>query len=138
MRLLFAVLLIGLLAAPPALFACSCTPPPPPKEALAQSAAVFAGKVTAVEKAGEFEIAVTLEVSQTWKGVKARKVTLYTANNGAICGVGFKEGATYLVYAHQQKRGDVDVLATNLCTRTTSLEAAAADLKDLGDGTPVK
>ena len=40
--------------------ACSCAPPPPPKEAAEKSAAVFAGKVLSVEKAGEFELLITL------------------------------------------------------------------------------
>jgi hypothetical protein len=120
------------------LLACSCAPPPPPKEALAASTAVFTGKVVAVEKAGDFQIAVTIEVSGAYKGVKEKKVTVYTANNGAACGIGFTKGTSYLVYAREQKRGEEKVLGASLCSRTTTLADAKADLAELGEAPAVK
>jgi hypothetical protein len=134
MRFAIALALASLLLTSPAVFACKCRPPAPPKDALAESFAVFTGKVTSVEKAGEFQIAVTLKVRGVWKGVKDKEVTLYTANHSAACGVEFKEGVEYLVYADQQKNGDRVALSTNSCTRTRSLDNAAEDLKELGAG----
>jgi hypothetical protein len=116
------------------LYACSCIAPPPPKEALAAASAVFSGKVTAIEAAGDHEKAVTIEIKSTWKGVEKKKeVVVYTADNGATCGYGFEKGKSYLVYASLMKRGDDKVLGTNICTRTAALDAAAKDIKELGE-----
>lgn len=115
---------------PPAL-ACSCLPPPPPKKALEGSAAVFSGKVTDVTLEKGQKI-VTIEVDRVWKGKVGAKVVVTTASNGAACGYNFttKGDATYLIYAYENK----GVLGTNICTRTTTLAAGAADIKELGDG----
>jgi hypothetical protein len=119
------------------LYACSCIAPPPPKDALKTASAVFSGKVTAIVDAGDHEKAVTIEIKTKWKGVeKAKEVVVYTANNGAACGFGFEKGKSYLVYANMLKRGEDKVLGTNLCTRTAALDAAAKDIKELGE--PVK
>jgi hypothetical protein len=117
--------------------ACSCIPPPPPKKALEQAHAVFSGKVTKIEEAGEGELSVTLELATTWKGAADKELTLFTANQSAACGYGFEKGKTYLVYAHQIKRGEAKVLETNICTRTALLADAKDDLKDLGAGKKV-
>ena len=117
--------------------ACSCIAPPPPKKALEQANSVFSGKVTKIEEAGESELAVTFELATTWKGAAGKEVTLYTANQSAACGYGFEEGKSYLVYAHQIKRGEEKVLETNICTRTALLADAKEDLKDLGAGKKV-
>jgi hypothetical protein len=131
------VAIVALFVAQP-LLACSCAPPPPPKEALTASTAVFTGKVVAVDKAGDFQIAVTIEISGAYKGVKEKKVTVYTADNGASCGVGFTKGTSYLVYAREQMRGEEKVLGTNLCSRTTTLANAKDDLAELGEAPKVK
>lgn len=114
--------------------ACSCAPPPGPKKALEQAAAVFSGKVTKIEEAGDGELAITLQTATTWKAAEAKEVVLYTANNGAACGYGFEKGKSYLVYAHSLKRGEEKVLGTNICTRTALLADAKEDLKELGEG----
>ena len=114
--------------------ACSCIPSPPPKKALEQASAVFAGKVTKIEPAGDAEKAVTIEIVKTWKGDHGKSVTLYTANDGAACGYAFKKGESYLVYAHLVKRGEEKQLETNICTRTARLADAKEDLKELGEG----
>jgi hypothetical protein len=116
-------------------WACSCAPPPPPKLAMEASSAVFSGKVVSIETEGEFEKAVTLEVGDVWKGVEAKKVTIYTAKDGAACGVDFKEGTKYLVYATLLKRGDSKGLSTNLCSRTKPLADAKEDIDALGKPT---
>ena len=114
-------------------FACSCAPPPPPKEALAASSAVFTGKVVAVEDVGDFQRSVTIEVASSWKGVKAKTVTVKTAKDSAACGYGFEKGKSYLVYAREVKEGEAKVLSTNLCSRTRTLAEAKEDLAALGD-----
>lgn len=127
--------------------ACSCLPPPPPKEALAQAAAVFSGKVEKAEvisltetNAGQVftnEIKkVTLRVAESWKGTNARELVVYTPVNSAMCGYNFVQGETYLVYASEV--GTVrktKELHTNLCTRTRVLSRAQEDLRALGHGT---
>jgi len=136
---LFAILAPLVLVA--AAQACKCKPPPPPKEALEGSAAVFSGKVLKIEKGTEeYELAVTLSVDRQWKGIEGKEVVIYTAKDGATCGYGFEKGKAYLVYANKAMR-DKDkatYLSTGLCTRTRSLDLAAEDLKDLGEGKPAK
>ena len=115
--------------------ACSCAPPPLPKKALEGSAAVFSGKVTEV-KIVDQQKQVTIEVDRVWKGKVGAIVVVTTAVHSATCGFNFttKGDATYLIYAYETKAG----LATNICTRTTTLAAGAADIKELGDGEKVK
>jgi hypothetical protein len=129
------VTIIALLPAASAL-ACSCEPPPTAKASLDKSAAVFSGKVLKIEAAGEYERAVTLEVTRAWKGVKAKEVVVYTANNGAACGFEFQKGKSYLIYAKQHQRDEEKekVLATSICTRTALLAEAMGDVMELGEG----
>jgi hypothetical protein len=115
--------------------ACSCAPPPPPKKALEQASAVFAGKVTAVERDGS-ENVVTISVSRTWKGTEGQTVQVRTLASGSLCGYGFQKGKSYLVYCNKapKKNGKSGALTTHLCTRTKLLANANDDLKALGDG----
>jgi hypothetical protein len=116
------------------LYACSCKEPPPPKEALKNSSAVFSGKVTAVAAAGEYEKAVTIEITASWKGVEtAKEVVVYTPNNDGECGYRFEKGKSYLIYATLLRRGEEKALSTHICTRTKALEKAVEDIKELGD-----
>lgn len=114
--------------------ACSCIAPPPPKKALAQSAAVFAGKVKSVKRVGT-KLAVEIEISTTWKGTKGKTVTVETATNSAACGYAFKAGTKYLVYCYAPPKGQkAKGLKTNICTRTKLLSKAKGDLVALGKG----
>jgi hypothetical protein len=126
----FAALLFSL--APDAR-ACTCLAPPPPREALAQAAAVFEGKVTSVSTTpvpGSYPqmLEVELDVTGVWKGDLTSKTVVRTASNSAACGIGFSVGTAYLVYAHE----DQQVLYANLCSRTTQSATAAADRDALG------
>lgn len=112
--------------------ACSCAEPPPPKQALEKASAVFSGKVVEIQQ-GQQQFApkrVTFEVDRSYKGVDAGRVVVTTASDGAMCGFGFQQGKSYLVYGY----GDKEALNTNLCTRTKSIENAGDDLKELGEG----
>jgi hypothetical protein len=70
--------------------------------------------------------AVTFRVRSGWKGVRARNVTVLTGRN--TCGFPFRQGESYLVYAHRAPLGGIRPLFTGLCTRTTTERDAAADI----------
>lgn len=112
-------------------WACKCKQPPDTKTALAGSPAVFVGKVTRVDEAGEHEYAVTFEVDQSWKGVTAKEVVVRTAKQSATCGYNFEMGKSYLVYCTASTEKE---LRTGICTRTRNLIEAKEDLADLGPG----
>ena len=115
--------------------ACSCAPPPPPKTALAQSHAVFVGKVTKIDGGEGRSVSVTLEATTTWKGVAEKNVVVQTASDSAACGFTFEVGKSYLVYAYLTgEEGAKDrALATNICTRTHLVDdRAKEDIAELG------
>jgi hypothetical protein len=117
--------------------ACTCVRPPPPREALAEAAAVFEGKVTSISTTpvpGSYPqlLEVEFEVTQVWKGQISRKAILRTATNDAACGIPFTVGTLYLVYAHDQQQ----TLLASLCSRTAASAAATEDLAALGPSHP--
>ncbi len=111
-------------------FACFCDFPSL-KGAFSSSDAVFVGKVIKIEtvkytsvsllmkESGTLELlktprweksveklrSVTLEVSEPFKGVTEKTFTLVTAvyNGGGSCGVPFKKGESYLVFAYKTR-----------------------------------
>jgi hypothetical protein len=155
--------LAGLLwiGAPPAAIACSCVAPPPPLEAMAESRAVFGGKVIRVDDhftlskkiwvgiryavSDLFDTAepdfsprwygkaVTLEADRVWKGLIGRSIVIMTAQGGGDCGVEFRVGESYLVYLRPYRKDWAD---TDLCSRTRRIGNAAGDLAALGVGAP--
>jgi len=113
-----------------------------PPTALAQSSAVFAG--TAVERLrpndcpayvdwvnqlqnvhlrGYAVWRTSFAVSESWKGVETKMVTVRT-RPGVDCGYKFIVGSQYLVYAYPGPDG----WETNVCTRTRELADAGDDL----------
>lgn len=135
MRILSAAAFLATLVVATSAWSCSCIAPPPPKKALEKSAAVFAGKVTAVKRQGRL-LRVTFAISKTWKGTKGKTVDVTTATNSAACGYGFKKGTSYLVYCYAPGKNAKQPapLATNICTRTKTLASAKGDLKEIGPG----
>ena len=137
-RMAVAVVVVALVIAmqPTCVFACSCLPPGPPEDALADAAAVFSGRVTAVsapaDAGGSMPVQVTFAVARSWKGVDRPAIVVNTPASSASCGVNFEKGQEYLVYALRSEGR----LETNLCSRTTQLGAAGADLAVLGAGSP--
>ena len=135
-KLAVTVALVAFVAAvqPTCVFACSCRPRGPPEDALANSTAVFSGRVTAlsapVDAGGADPVRVTFAVARSWKGVARSTIVLTTPASSASCGVGFVQGQEYLVYALKSEGR----LETNLCSRTTQLGSAGADLAVLGAG----
>jgi len=107
-----AALLIWVLQANNPALACSCVGPTG-LDILSSNAAVFAGKVTAIEyleadtESSEPPILVTFEVNEVWKGPIRKTVTLRTIYNKYSCnGYFFKEGQLYLVAATAVTRDD--------------------------------
>ena len=126
----FKLALAGALCAFPTLAAaCSCAPPPAPEIALQESAAVFVGRVTSVEKS-DFSNKYQFSVSKQWKGIEGKTASIVTATDSAACGIGFDENRDYLIYAFKTE-GD-NQLRTNLCSRTKRAADATADLAALG------
>jgi hypothetical protein len=131
------VFMIGLMvASPQKAYACSCIPPRPPLESMANSAAVFSGKVVRIEAedtpliSSADPVKVVFEVSMVWKGAEDGAIALSTARDSASCGYDFIVGEEYLVYADNGENG----LITGLCSRTMPLSAAGEDLAALGEG----
>jgi len=116
--------------------ACTCAPPQNATQELKLATAVFSGKVLEVKRHKQSadlfaNVEVVFEVEKVWKGVDEKTVTIFTSSQSSACGYRFKEGRTYLVYAHGIAEGR---LATSICSRTTSLKDAREDLKELGTG----
>jgi MYXO-CTERM domain-containing protein len=115
--------------------ACSCDVRAQP-EAFERAAAVFEGRVAAIEpvKRGE-DVApqfheVRIEVTRAWKGVEDEIVLVRTRADEAACGFNFQKGESYLVYASATDRG----LDVSLCSRTVPMDRAGEDLNRLGVG----
>lgn len=113
------------------------------KWALARSAAVFTGTVTAMEFvpandkfAGKGErLVVRIAPDVWWKGEASREVTLNTSQFRTPEGrtsfeahdYRFEPGRKYLVYAN----GSGEAMATSICARTKPIDAAATDIDKL-------
>jgi len=120
--------------------ACSCIQPPAPREALANSDAVFVGRVVSIfdPNPGPFvssadPLRATFQVTTVWKGAAVATLNVVSARNGASCGFHFEQGREYLIYAHLL-HGELE---TNICTRSAELVHAQADLVALGAGQAV-
>jgi len=109
------------------------------KRAVANSAAVFVGHVTAIEyvpartEFGDGEmLVIRMTVRNWWKGVEGQDVWLNTANYRYSDGTMSSEahdypyqlGKTYLVYANATRDG----LHASVCTRTKPVELATEDV----------
>ncbi len=116
--------------------ACSCIQPSPPQESLEQATAVFAGRVTNIEKpfistSSLDPITATFDVSQVWKGDITQTVAIRTAQDSASCGYPFELGQEYIVYAWADPDHPGE-LNTGLCSRTNLLFQAQEDVQALG------
>lgn len=117
--------------------ACSCATPPPPAQALAAAGMVFDGTVTRIAERDPgqpfSDLDVSFVVHTQWKGVDSGRLTLTTADNSAMCGVGFVLGWRYIVYAQAPAPGGGQG-SVSLCSRTRGYDAAEAAA--LGPATP--
>jgi hypothetical protein len=136
------LLVLGLVALlPDCASACSCVPPLPgqseqerAERELTQSSTVFAGEVVSITKGepgGRWRpatLAVSLRVSEVWKGPERETLEVNTPSFGPACGYRFSEGEEYLVYAMGKK------MKVDSCGETTLLSNASAHLAALGNG----
>jgi hypothetical protein len=130
-------LLATLALAPGRALACSCAPPANAAAALAQVEVVFSGRLVAMPPTmGEVrQEQIAFQAQRFWKGQPRGQVVLKTVRNGMSCeGYFWELGQEYLVYAHRQQDG---TLGVHLCSRTSELARAGADLADLGPGVAV-
>ena len=132
--LIISLIAVWFLVQPERSYACYCIWPDSPSEELANSAAVFMGRVVSVR---EFErgdntnssldpTTVEFDVQTVWKGSNYGTMFLTTNRDDSSCGFRFREGETYVVYSH-------DGSTVNICSRTRRLSDAALDLAELGE-----
>ena len=134
LALIISLLAVWLLLQPERSYACSCIWPDSPSEELANSAAVFMGRVVSVREferrdntANSLDPTTTeFNVQTVWKGSNYGTMFLTTKRDGSSCGFRFREGETYVVYSH-------DGSTVNICSRTRRLSDAALDLAELGE-----
>jgi hypothetical protein len=117
-----------LLTVPSWLSACVCAETGSLAEELQASAAVFVGRVLAltidtvtVEGMAIERTRATLKVEQHWKGAQRPTVDVWTCGDQVVactCGVDFRLGARYLVFASGKPLG------TGSCSRTREADAA--------------
>lgn len=120
--------------------ACSCAEVQNVEEELERSEAVFSGKVLDIREktnpSGYNYKSVLFQVAYTWKGVKESQIIITTGLGGGDCGIDFKEGQEYLVYANESDADmyEANTLSTVICDRTNMIHASHEDLEILGDG----
>ena len=142
---LLALALLALL--PDCASACQCAMPPASqsqqeiaKQALSDSAAVFAGEVVEIDrpsrplKSSIDPVTVTFRVSESWKGPVRGMLKVRTPVSGVSCGYSFRSGESYLVYASEASIVEGEGLEVLLCSETKPLSEASADLEALGNG----
>ena len=119
-------------------YACSCVEPISVQEEFSRSETVFSGRVIEVkeERTNRYlSNAVLFEISEIWKGGSESQIIIRTGSGGGDCGIQFKEGEDYLVYAKSSSMyGDREELVTIICDRTSVLAQAEEDLTILGEG----
>jgi hypothetical protein len=132
----FPIAFVFILVGAKSSFACTCVPPQSASQELKRATAVFSGKVVEIKRHKQPSnlfgtVEVIFEVKKVWKGVDETRVSVFTSSQSSACGYGFKEGRTYLVYAHGSAE---ERLATSICSRTRRLKDAREDLEELGAG----
>ncbi|MCA1594745.1 MAG: hypothetical protein LC754_19380 [Acidobacteria bacterium] len=111
---------------------------------LQASDVVFTGQVVDVreiqipfDNAGRYtiELEVKFRVKKNLKGIEGKEVVLRSNPGfGGDCGIRFKKGEKYLVYANQFNGR----LQTSGCTRTKLMKHAAPDFKEIEEGVELK
>ena len=126
------LLVLGLLIAPSLValgatsaLACSCIPHKPDHKAVEDAAAVFTGKLASadVERVGYSAATWTFAVDTVYKGDVRATQEVSSETQGPACGIVFKEGKRYAVFAY----ADNGEFQTNSCSNTRAI----ADEKEL-------
>ena len=104
------------------------------------SGAVFTGQVVNIKKV-KFKLStgdiwhnyqVTFKVDRYWKDIDSSDVIVYTGVGGGDCGIRFRKGESYIVFAEMIEGR----LQTGICTLTSQYRYAANIIRglDLGAG----
>ncbi|NEU31742.1 hypothetical protein GN156_13305 [bacterium LRH843] len=118
--------------------ACSCVESSV-EEQFDRSTAVFSGKVIDIREKkskGRASKSVLFEVIETWKGVQQSQIIITTGLGGGDCGIDFKEGEEYLVFASESTMYGTISLVSIICDGTDNLSSSYDDLAILGEGQP--
>jgi hypothetical protein len=126
-------------------FACSCASGGTVCDAYQKSAAIFVGtvlsdttvtvqmEVTTLGKGKQIETysekLYVFAVEQSFKGVEGTVLEVQTGIDDGDCGIEFRKGERYLVYAYLNTK--TKKLHTGICTRTNSVSNASEDLNFL-------
>jgi carboxypeptidase family protein len=117
-------------------YACTCGVFRPPCEEYGSASAVFIGVViddsSIDSQDGEYQLqkrSVSFAVEETFHGLQGTSAEVITGMGGSDCGVGFKRGERYLVYAYTNPQDNK--LYTGICMRTRALSQAGEDLQYL-------
>jgi hypothetical protein len=120
--------------------ACSCNFLPD-AEVINWSKEVFRGRVLSLERPGTFDFKypksmwiVRLEVITAWKGSGDPELVVITSMDGTACGVPFKKGVEYLVFA--APRSAVAPLWTSWCQYTEEFRPESSHMKYIEEHLP--
>jgi hypothetical protein len=113
--------------------ACMCLPKPE-AEIIDGSEAVFWGRVVSVERPGTFDFKwpkgmwiIRFKVITAWKGSGDSELVLASDNGGSDCGIPFKKGVEYLVFAAPRSPGEP--LWTSYCHSTEEFRPDSSLMK---------
>ena len=144
------MILLTLFARPTPVFACSCAMPGPPSVEFSQTDAVFQGQVLSIVdkqnvvtsllnrirhwiglpyyyNSRAYGYGVTINVSNSWKGITETVAQVTTGYGTGDCGYPFNVGTDYVFYAY----GPPNDLSVSICSRTTEFSQATSDLSYL-------
>jgi hypothetical protein len=99
------------------------------KQALMVSAAVFSGKVLKVSQSGNTKI-IEFQAEKYWKGTRKKRLKISVDESTRFESF-FESGGRYLVYSFKSEDGKLQV---GRCSRSTEIENAKDDIKQLGNG----
>lgn len=108
--------------------ACECLKPLSPAKELKGATAVFVGEVRGITE-GRESLAIEFSLERVWKGSSQKQITVQTPKYGSDCGIEFRTGMKYIVYAYGK-----GVLTVGRCSRTKEVDRAKEDLQALGEG----
>lgn len=130
------IVFLAIASFPSTTSACSCVELPSVEEEFERSKAVFSGKVIDIIENQNSTKSVLFEVTNTWKGVEETQIIITTGQGGGDCGINFKVGVDYLVYANESTMYGEKSLVSITCDRTNELSSAQEDLAILSEGQP--
>ena len=99
--------------------ACTCLDLPTLQQSFDSAIAVFSGRVTSIQPAGDdLHVLVTVVPRYRWKGNLDEAVLVATGQNAGLCGVGFQIDTEYLIFAWTTTIAGRERPFTHVCSRT--------------------